>query len=290
MLSKTSDMRQLLIIIFILLIYRSADCQVFGNIIEKKIQCTVLIKIGKGTGSGVLVRDTTYISLITAKHVIFDEKKDFKKLISTQALIQFYAKDFRADSANYILLDLNKLISNKLMLVDSLNDICVIKLAKIVNKNTINYFQGVLRFGHGVKYYADYLDDKAIIKKSEIFLGEDVFIVGFPSSIGLQQTPQFDYDKPLLKRGAIAGISDNFNTFIIDCPVFHGNSGGPVFLERKSFEKYSLRLIGIVTQYIPVLNPTALKKDLTIQNSSYAVIVPIEYALKLLNNNNGVHN
>jgi V8-like Glu-specific endopeptidase len=87
-----------------------------------------------------------------------------------------------------------------------------------------------------------------------------------------------------LKRGSIASISDNYRTLIIDCPVYKGNSGGPVFLERKSFEKYSLKLIGIVIELIPFFNQTASKKDVAIQNSNYAVVTPIDYALKLMNN------
>jgi hypothetical protein len=268
-----------------LLINNQADCQVFGNLIERTIQPTVLIKIGPGLGSGILVFDSTKLSLVTAKHVIFDPNQNFTKLNSNQLTIQFYLKDFRKNNANFINVDLNTIISNDLLLSDSLIDICVIKLASIDTSGKVYYYKGISSPNDSIDFTPYLLEEDRIIKKNDLYLGEDVFIVGFPNSIGLQQSPQFDYDRPLLKRGSIASLSDNFNTFIIDCSAYQGNSGGHVFLERKSFDKYSLRLIGIVTQFIPVINPTMSKKDLTIQYSSYAVVVPIEYALKLLNDN-----
>jgi len=276
-------MKKIILIILIVIFAKKADCQVFGNIIERNIQSTVLVKIGTGSGSGLLVQDSMKIYLITAKHVIFDANQGFKKLNSRIAEIQFYAKDFRGDSANQILIDLKNLIKNKLIIVDSLTDICVLRIADVEPSGAIKYTSGVYRIGHGVNYTPYFLHEKTVIEKKDLFLGEDVFVIGFPTSIGLQKSPQFDYEKPLLKRGAIASISDGFNTFVIDCPVYHGNSGGPVFLERKGFDDYKLRLIGIVTQFIPLINQTASKKDLTVQHSSYAVVVPIDYALDLIN-------
>ena len=276
-------MKRIFIFILLTTIFKSGDCQVFGNLIENVIQSTVLVKIGDVSGSGILVRDSTdNISLITAKHVLLDPKTKFSKLHSDSALIQFYASDFESDSANYIFIDLIKIQSEKLLKVDSTHDICVVKIAFVEESKVIKYNNGISRYGHPAKYTPYYIDEKTIISKKNLFLGEDIFIVGFPSSIGLKQIPQFDYDKPLLKRGSVAGVSDKFDNFIIDCPVYHGNSGGPVFLERKDFNTYKLRIIGVVSQFIPLYNQTLTKKDLTVQHSSYAVIVPIEFGLKLL--------
>ena len=264
--------------------FQNTYCQVFGNLIEKAIQSTVLIKTGNFSGSGILVRDTNSIHLITAKHVIFNEKDTFKTLLSSNAIVQFYVHDFERDSANVIIINLQLAQKDNRLRKDSIHDICILTIAK-VEKETgyIKYDNGVFRLGHNVRYDQYYLDQNSIITKNDLYLGEDVFVVGFPGSIGLKKIPQFDYDKPLLKRGAIASTSDKYDNFIIDCSVFHGNSGGPVFLERKDFNNYKLRLIGIASQYIPLLNETLSKKDITVQNSGYAVIVPIEYALKLIN-------
>lgn len=274
------------IILFLLaisLITIKADCQVFGNIIERTIQPTVLIEVGKGSASGILVQDSTArISLITAKHVLFDSETNFSKLNDNKAIVYLYAKDFRKDSATHFVLDLPKLIKSNNLKVDSLHDILIVKLGFAENSGAVKYYSGVYRAGHSVNYNPYYFDNNSIVFKDDLYLGEDLFVVGFPTSIGLKQIPQFDYYKPLLKRGAIASVSHTFDNYIIDCPVYHGNSGGPVFLERKGFDNYSLRLIGIVTQFIPLINKTLSQNDLTEQNSSYGVIVPIEYGLKLV--------
>lgn len=272
-----------IIVILVLFTLKQGQCQVFGDLIEKNIQSTVLIKVDTNSGSGILITDTSGIYIITAKHLIFDAHQNYTELISNKAEIQFYAHNFKNDSANYIELDLFKHQANDLILKDSMNDICVLMIANIEPSGAIRYLNSVKRHGHRVNYAPLPFDEKTIMKPNDLFIGEDVFIVGFPSTIGLQQMPQFDYNKPLLKRGAIASISNKYNTFIIDCPVYGGNSGGPVFLERKGFNKYSLRLIGIVVQFIPFFNETVFKTDITIQISSYAVVVPIAYALKLIN-------
>ncbi len=275
-------MKRIFILIIIVILTYEVKGQVFGNMIEGNIQSTVLINTGSVSGSGFLVKDSLQrISLITAKHVIFDANKNFSVLNSNEAVIQFYAKNFKSDSANYIIIDLTKLQCDNFICFDPIHDICIILIAKL-DKGAIQYNNGIFRYGHNVKYDQYPFNEKTILKKDELFIGEDVFVVGFPRAIGLKQIPQFDYSKPLLKRGAIASISDNLGNIIIDCPVYGGNSGGPVFLERKSFDKYSLRFIGIVSQFIPFINPTASNKDMTIQISSYAVIIPIEYAFNLI--------
>jgi len=277
------------IVIILLLLYLPSGnlkSQVFGNLIEKNIQSTVLINIGSISGSAILVQDTLLrLHLITAKHVIFNPQNNFLNINSNEAKVHFYAQNFKSDSINHITLNLDKLLQSGMVRKDSLIDIAVITIAQIEKSGAIRYFDGVSRSGRPVNYTPYPIWNETTTSVENLYLGEDVLVVGFPSSLGLRQSPQFDYNKPLLKRGSIASVSDNFQTFVIDCAVYRGNSGGPVFLERKSFDKYSLRLIGIVVEYIPLINPTVTKKDVYIETSSYAVVVPIEYANKLIYSN-----
>jgi len=257
--------------------------QVFGNLIESNIQSTVIINTGVTEGSAILVRDTSRIFLVTAKHCLYKSLDNDSIFISNTAEITFYSKNFKDDKQNYILLDLSQLRKNNLLRSDKHLDICVVNIAKVDSGGGIKYNDGVHRMGQSVKYDQYYLSDESIVRKKDIFLGENIFLVGFPGSLGLKQIPQFDYEMPLLKRGAIASTSNKYNTIIIDCPVYHGNSGGPVFLERINFESYKIRLIGIVVEFIPLIMPTVSQNDLITETSSYAVVVPIEYALNLMN-------
>lgn len=279
-------MKQIIFILLILFIQLKSNAQVFGEIIERNIQSTALIKVGKGSGSGIIVQDTSAIYLITARHNIFDKVKDSLLLKSNTTIVEFYTEDFTNEKQNYLLFDNIKLQEDNKLKVSKDADICIFKFAEFEisksNKAGIKYFNGVNRIGKSVFYQPFPLLKGKILKKEELHLGEEIFTVGFPSSLGLKKTPQFDYEKPLLKRCAVASLSNRYKTFVIDCHVYGGNSGGPVFLERKDFESYNINLVGIAVEYIPFLNETASKKDIAIQTSSYAVIVPIDFALELI--------
>lgn len=276
-------MKQILVFAITTFYIATGYSQVFGNLIERAVQLTVLIQIDKtSSASGIIVIDSSNnLLLITAKHTFYDPNTNFTILNGKIATISLYTKDFRKDDATYIFLNIPYIANNKLLICDSIHDICIVKLAKAELSGAIKYNEGIFREGKNASYVHDHFEN-IIMSKKDIFLGEDVFITGYPTSIGLQQIPQFDYYRPLLKRGAIASVSEDLDNIIIDCPVFHGNSGGPVFLERKGFNSYSLKLIGIVSQFIPLLNSTLSGKDKTLENSSYGVIVPIEYAQKLI--------
>lgn len=130
---------------------------------------------------------------------------------------------------------------------------------------------------------------------SDIDLGEDVYVIGFPSAIGLKQAPQYDFQRPLLRKGIISGISPSFKTFLIDCHVYGGNSGGPVVLKRDVFDfsqpgkiirVQTQKLIGVVSQFVPLQEVWENKNyhfnNVEIDNSGYAVIVPVDYAFDLI--------
>jgi hypothetical protein len=71
---------------------------------------------------------------------------------------------------------------------------------------------------------------------------------GYPS-VGFADAPQIDSSRPLVRGGIVAGLNTALKTIIIDAPVNHGNSGGPV-VQLAGNNK--LRIIGIATQYVPV--------------------------------------
>jgi hypothetical protein len=72
----------------------------------------------------------------------------------------------------------------------------------------------------------------------------------------------------------VAGKNQITRTIIIDCPVYPGNSGGPV-IEVESQGPISVyKAIGVVTQFVPgtVWGNTV--------NSGYAVVVPMDRVLE----------
>jgi S1-C subfamily serine protease len=106
--------------------------------------------------------------------------------------------------------------------------------------------------------------------------------MGYPRAIGLKRFAQIEYDKPLLRRGIVAGKNVQRHTIILDCQTNGGNSGGPVIeIDRVSLVYTQFRIIGIVTQFVPWLNATLSKQDTTVSNSGYTVAVPIDVIFEL---------
>jgi len=108
-----------------------------------------------------------------------------------------------------------------------------------------------------------------------------IFIYGFPTGFGIPTEIQFDKYKPVLRKGIVAGKNLDTKTFLLDCPAYPGNSGGPIIAVGKDDNGFeSRRIIGIVTQYIPYLEPQLNQsmqfKEFDLSNSGLSVGIPIE--------------
>jgi hypothetical protein len=126
-----------------------------------------------------------------------------------------------------------------------------------------------------------------IVKKlSEVLTADDVYVFGYPSSIGIQQSPQIDYNTPLIRKGIIAGVNDANKTIVLDCLTFHGNSGGPVLEVTRNGLVTEFRVIGVISQYVPVtetwINTTLNYYNLQIHNSGYSIAEPMDMVLELI--------
>jgi len=108
-------------------------------------------------------------------------------------------------------------------------------------------------------------------------VGADVFLFGYPNSIGIPNHPQIDRTHPLVKKGIIAGINPSKKTIILDCPVYHGNSGGPVMLRQQvSLTTWEFPVIGIAVEYIPSL---AVWENKSIQTTNQVVLINTGYSV-----------
>lgn len=268
-------------------VFSQAISERIGQIREGNIQPCVFVEISNGGGSGILVNNESSIYLITAKHVIFNIlDNDLLKIKSDRASIKFFTKDFVNEQERLINIDLARLLNSEYIRIHPQEDICVIKLANHSNRE-IKYLPGVTRKYDKVIYNPFPIHEPGRISgKSDLFLGDDLITVGFPISLGLSSKPQFDYNRPLLKKCSVSSLSDVFPTLVMDCSAYGGNSGGAVFLERTDANKFSISLIGIVIERIPFINRTKDSGGSTNtfidETSSYSVVVPIKYALDLI--------
>ena len=236
---------------------------------NKNVSYTAFLSLdaGNSTGSGFHLTFEEKEYLITAKHVLFDEKD---KLRCKSLLITFQNHTSEQEDAKTIVIDeLDKIKIFKSFKSDiiaiSLNDPELFRIEE--NGKDIVSVNG---------------DDIGELKTIEI--ANNILLVGFPTSLIMQNAVFFDINRPLLRKGIVAGINSKENTFIIDCPVFYGNSGGPIIEYRENNE---MKLIGIVSKYIPFVTEWKNNRESAFvrqefSNSGYAICVPICEITQLL--------
>jgi hypothetical protein len=254
---------------------------------EDNLAYPVLLTIGTATGSGFYLNTPGAVYLVTAKHVLFDPATH--RLIDSHLTLLSYSKDPADATHNVFAADLAILQGNGDIKPHSSQDVAVIKLftVKPAGDDKTNRVmmpepgvtasevatQGVL----GV--------DSNIVKLfANVTTGNDVMVFGYPVSLGLQQLPELDIHRPLLRKGILAGTNPDKHAIIIDCPSYFGNSGGPVVeLDREPFQT-KMYIIGVVVAYVPFVQ-TGGGQTFVMQlasNSGYSIVVPMDFVMELI--------
>lgn len=162
---------------------------------------------------------------------------------------------------------------------DELRDITVARLATL-RPDGLNTTPGVVvtekSKGAIVVAPFDYLT-----RYADVDVSSQIFMFGYPS-VGVAGSSQIDHTRPLVRGGIVAGFNPALKTIIIDAPVNHGNSGGPVVqLSRTN----KLRIIGIATQYVPVpedVSGPSSRDVLALGNSGYGVVASADSIIELI--------
>ncbi|MFT3796562.1 S1 family peptidase [Flavobacterium sp.] len=242
-----------------------------------------LISLGESSGTGFMYCSDRYLYLVTAKHVLFNDQD---KLRTTEIEILAHTTVLEDESVLRFQVDINKLKYSK----HHNSDVAVIQIGKVVyhkgEKTKINYLSGVTRVEDGNS--TPILSSKRnVCNFEDVMISNDVFIIGYPTSLGLKSSPQFDYTKPLLRKGIVANVYKDQKTIILDCPVYHGNSGGPVIQYTDDIDgKKLFKLIGVISQYIPFVKKWRNDRDESISidylNSGYSIAVSVDYVIELI--------
>jgi hypothetical protein len=253
----------------------------------------VLVTLMEGssaTGSGLYFRDDFQgVYFISACHVFMEKDKNNNIVNrSKKAILLSYPKNLDWSQPAKIEIDLDVMMEKELIRYNSEDDTFAIQISKKIlsvdDDHKINLNDGVKLISKGNILT---VPEKNTKKYNEVLIGNDIFISGFPSSIGIKKIPQIDYYKPLLRKGIVAGKYDKIKTIIIDCATFGGNSGGPV-IEIENVDAFSqnIRVIGIISQFVPFveewINPQYRLKNIEFENSGYSVVVPIDKVIELI--------
>jgi Trypsin-like peptidase domain len=242
-----------------------------------------------GTGSGFYVEDGKAFMLVTARHVLYDPNTGALRGPVVELLS--YSKDETDPIPYSYSLDLATLGPN--VKAHPTQDVAVVKFATIVltapkagEMRTLAGVSAQMRPSSSAQsLITAHLPD--VRKFNDVAVGNDVLILGYPTSIGLQQFPQIDPRRPLLRKGIIAGKNYQKRSLILDCPSYQGNSGGPVlqYIPR-GLGNFEIEVSGVVVELVPFadieLHPQMNYQKATLLNSGYSIAVPMDYVLELI--------
>jgi S1-C subfamily serine protease len=246
-----------------------------------------------GSASGFFLNGsdgTTYF--VTAKHVLFD---DAGTLVADEVVLTSYSRDPKVLEPNVIHLDLKTMSTLGYVRPHKTRDVLVLKVATgdsfRPGKDTDVHMVGGVRFRAMARTGILGAASDTLTRYDDVLVGNEVFVFGYPTSIGLTlpppQVPQLDPSRPLIRKGIVAGLNPSLRTIILDCPIYLGNSGGPVLqVEDLGLSNKRFLIIGVISEFVPYvdkwINQNLRYENLNIGNSGYSVATPADYILELL--------
>ena len=251
---------------------------------EDNLAYPVQLLVPGGGGTGFFVRRDRELFLVTARHVMVDPLNG--QLRSRELTLRALSKDVKETAVTVMHVNAVQLQESQQIRFDDVRDVAVLHLAAL-KTDGMNTTPGVVvteRSKAGIIVAPfDYLT-----RYAEVDISSQIFMLGYPS-VGVTGSVQIDRARPLVRRGIVAGLNSALKTIIIDAPVNHGNSGGPVVqLSRTN----RLRIIGIATQFVPVpedvlsLNPAeaadSVRTVVALGNSGYGVVASADAIIDLI--------
>ncbi len=249
---------------------------------DDNLKYPVRLKSSGSTGSGFYLRmDTGDFYFVTAAHVLYDPKENRLRADSCELISYDKENDspiafsvvFAAANINY---DLSK-------------DIALIKIGSTENR-VISLSSGISRVLSTTETVSNLVSvgEGTLRKMSDALESNEVFIIGYPSSLSNEQLNQIEYDRPLLRKGIIAGKNQLNGTIILDCPVYYGNSGGLAIEVDVNPTNRRYFVIGVVTQFVPFFEKITSAmgyQNVNVENSGYSIVVPSDVILAMIQAN-----
>jgi hypothetical protein len=242
------------------------------------------IEIGDFQSTGFFIRLNTKVYIVTALHTFYDEEE----LIDTRFKVIGYTKNINDNLIWTFDVNLQTLIDNNHFYEHDSEDVAALYFADIEEGNLASLKEGI----NATQVQNDMMSmipDNSIAQIDDVVISSEVYLLGYPASIGISDLPQIDFERPLVKKGGVAGINYDRKTIILDCAVFHGNSGGPVIQGKYiGIGNYQVSLIGVVTEFVPIEQDIEIEgesdiKGKTTSNSGYSIAVSMDAVKEMIN-------
>jgi hypothetical protein len=254
---------------------------------EDNLAYPVRIVVNSGGGTGFFVRKERDLFLVTARHVLFESASG--RLLAPELTLRALSKDVHERAVTVIAVNATQLQQENQIRTDEVRDVAVLHLGAL-RRDGISTTPGIV-FVETAKGGIIVAPFEYLTHYDQVDVSSQIFMFGYPS-IGVAGAVQIDRTRPLVRGGIVAGLNEALKTIIIDAPVNHGNSGGPVVQLGRTNR---LRIIGIATQYVPVpedivpLTPReqgdtrpAPPPALALGNSGYGVVASADTIIDLI--------
>ena len=261
-----------------------------GTLPEDPRTFPVLIMHERGMGSGFFLQLSNSVYLITAKHVFFTEPEgtNAPSLLSLAAVVKSYSRAGTTNVSERVFnINLAQLMSAGEIRCSTNRDVALVRVEQ-GKSNDVNVVDPLPGFAPASPAGGlNLFNIEFACRTSEVDVGADVFMFGYPISLTGPISAIFDPSEPLLRKGIVAGLNLGRKTMIIDCPSYFGNSGGPVIMvDHPNFGATRFRAIGLVSGFVPFQeeweNKTMRYSHVLKSNSGYTVVEPIDIALDLV--------
>jgi hypothetical protein len=261
-----------------------------GTLIDDPRTFPALIAHEKGMGSGCFLQLSNSVYLVTAKHVLFAEPNgtNAPALISPTAVVKSYSRAGTTNvSERVFAINLAQLLVAGEVRYSTNRDVALVRVEQCMsnNLNVVRWLPGCAQMSPtgGI----DVRNSEFTCRMSEVDVGAEVYMFGYPTILTGPISDIFDPSEPLLRKGIVAGVNLGRRTIIIDCPSYFGNSGGPVVqVDHPTFGATRFRIIGLVSGFVPFQeeweNKTMRYSHVIKSNSGYTVVEPIDLALDLV--------
>jgi hypothetical protein len=245
----------------------------------------ISISVGPSQGSGFILQASNSVYLVTARHVLFNANQSPTNwpMWGTVATCTGHLPD---SSSTVMTLDLATLTQSGDVRYSPNHDVALVRFEQCnpTNSGLVSLLSGVsfqtkqTTFMQTPSSLCDRFDDTVV--------GTDILIFGFPSSIGIAQMPQIDFDLPLLRKGIVAGKNLNRRVYVLDCPSYQGNSGGPVIGKEINGNITRFPVLGVVTEMVPYSESWQNSRlgyvNQNISNSGYSIAEPMDTVLEMV--------
>ncbi len=277
------DMKRTLWLAWVLLLLSLSTAR--SGIPDNNINYAVLLEFENGCqASGFVLMAEDRLFLITARHVLRDASGHLRGNI---LFLTTREPNGPKTTFSRIRVNLADLEASGQVLFSASHDAAATAIGRVQGigeRRQVNYVPQVkLVSGRGITA----LDLRNTVSSEALRVTAEVYVSGYPNSLGVDGRRPWNAQIPLVRRGCIAGLNAESRLIILDCRVDRGNSGGPVILQTASATGDILyRVIGLVSEWVPQadqwVNPGLNQVNLEVSNSGYSTVVPMEVVYELV--------